>query len=67
MLARLLQEQQDAGFDLASLGSDDETLRQMLDTIATPYFGPVGEDEQGKLDEKKKVECPECGHVFEPK
>src|SRR6266567_6621579 len=29
MLAHLLQEQQDAGFDLASLGSDDETLRQM--------------------------------------
>ncbi len=30
LLAHLLQEQQDAGFDLASLGSDDETLRQML-------------------------------------
>ncbi len=27
VLARLLQEQQNAGFDLASLGSDDETLR----------------------------------------
>lgn len=22
------------------------------------------EDDQGKLDEKKKVQCPECGHEF---
>lgn len=29
-----------------------------------PDFQPVGEDEQGRLDEKAKVTCPECGHVF---
>ena len=29
-----------------------------------PDFSPVGEDEQGKLDEKKKRVCPECGCVF---
>lgn len=32
-----------------------------------PDFQPVGEDEQGRLDEKKKVVCPECGAEFTPK
>lgn len=29
-------------------------------------FNPVGEDEQGKLDEKSKVTCPNCGEEFTP-
>lgn len=31
-----------------------------------PDFAPAGEEEQGKLDEKKQVTCPECGHRFDP-
>lgn len=31
-----------------------------------PDFEPVGVEEQGRLDEKKKVVCPECGHEFTP-
>lgn len=34
--------------------------------LFVPDFEPVGIDEQGKLDEKKKVICPECGHEFTP-
>lgn len=30
---------------------------------AVPEFGPVGIDEQGKLDEKATVICPHCGGV----
>ena len=30
----------------------------------TPMFEPVGSDEQGQLDQKKKIMCPECGHEF---
>lgn len=33
LLVQLLQEQQDVGVDLASLGTDDETLRQMLASL----------------------------------
>src|SRR6266487_1354122 len=44
VLARLLQEQQSAGFDLAALGSDDETLRQMLESLGNGY---AGEQEEG--------------------
>lgn len=29
-------------------------------------FEEGSEEEQGKLDEKAKVICPECGHEFEP-
>jgi len=32
--------------------------------IIPPDFQPVGIDEQGRLDEKAKVKCPECGHEF---
>ena len=31
-----------------------------------PDFTPAGEDDQSRLDEKKQVTCPECGHVFLP-
>lgn len=27
-------------------------------------FGPGDEDDQGQLDQKKPVKCPECGHEF---
>ena len=34
--------------------------------LVPPDFEPVGIDEQGRLDEKAKATCPECGHVFTP-
>ena len=34
--------------------------------IIPPNFEPASEDEQGRLDEKAKVKCPECGHEFTP-
>lgn len=30
-------------------------------------FEPASIEEQGKLDELKKIECPECGYEFRPK
>lgn len=35
--------------------------------VITPDFQPGSADEQGRLDQKKPVTCPECGHTFEPK
>ena len=37
-----------------------------LKMFEVPDFQPVGEDEQPRLDEKKKVNCPECGCEFTP-
>jgi ParB-like chromosome segregation protein Spo0J len=36
VLSRLLKEQQEAGFDLASLGTDEEALRDMLAKMTPP-------------------------------
>jgi ParB family chromosome partitioning protein len=42
-----------------------EELVEVLNQV--PNFEPVGIDEQGRLDQKKPVTCPECGHEFVPK
>jgi hypothetical protein len=55
ILAALLQEQADAGYDLASLGTDDEALRQMLETLGDEYVGS-GEQEDGEEDEVPEIE-----------
>lgn len=34
--------------------------------IKEPDFGPASADEQGRLDKKNPVTCPECGHEFIP-
>ena len=60
-LASLLNE----GADLSAFWREDELAGIM--TAEVPDFAPVGEDEQGRLDQKKPVTCPECGHEFIPK
>ena len=60
-LANLLNEIWEfPDFDFELTGYDESFLQ-------TPKFDPVGEEEQGKLDELqlKTVTCPECGHEFE--
>lgn len=54
---------------LAEVSTQDAGLQALLDELAgdppvPPDFQPAGEDEQGRLDEKAKHTCPECGHVF---
>jgi ParB-like chromosome segregation protein Spo0J len=70
VLAQILQEQQDAGFDLASLGTDDESLRQLLESLGDGYL----EDEEDKpvsfkeydesiADDLDTVMCSDCGKL----
>ena len=47
---------------MESMFSTDE-LMSILDK---PDFEPGTEEDQGKLDEKKPIECPKCSHVFTP-
>ena len=64
--------------DLREWGMDNDTLKGwnadannlkelIVSSDETPDFQPVGIDEQGRLDQKKPVTCPECGHEFAPK
>jgi hypothetical protein len=57
---------------LGDLAERGDALGEMLaglaarEGIAPPDFQPVGLDEQGRLDEKAHVICPECGCGFVP-
>ena len=60
-LQKVLADVPDAGDLLASLDADD-----VASLLTGPSFEPVGADDQSRLDEKKTVLCPECGHEFVP-
>ena len=50
---------------LKSLG-DMKLLEGLWSEEERGNFQPVGIEQQGRLDEKKKVTCPNCGTEFEP-
>jgi ParB-like chromosome segregation protein Spo0J len=61
-LAEMVYAMAASGSDVKLLGLDEQELAKLLGIV--PDFAPVGEDEQGRLDQKAPVTCPECGHVF---
>jgi ParB-like chromosome segregation protein Spo0J len=61
--------QSDPSIDVAVTGYNNDEVDSLIARLAAdivPDFQPASEDEQGRLDEKAKVECPECGHFFSP-
>ena len=64
MLANELSDLHADEFDMALLGFDAAELDRLMDIV--PDFEPGTEDDQGRLDEKAKVTCPECQHQFTP-
>lgn len=48
-------------FDMKLLAMDEGTI---ADLLKEPDFAPEGLDAQGKLDEKAKIQCPQCGCEF---
>lgn len=54
--------------DIGDLGPEfDIDLLGIRDFNVVPEFDPGTIDDQGKLDEKKPVQCPNCGEQFVPK
>lgn len=52
---------------MGDLGPDfNLDLLGIKDFALDPNFAPGDEDDQGKLDEKKPVTCPNCGEMFAP-
>ncbi|HEX3640176.1 MAG TPA: ParB N-terminal domain-containing protein [Ktedonobacteraceae bacterium] len=73
-LAQLLEEQEQAGFDLASLGTDGEALRQMLEKLGDAYLdeeddGRESPDDFKSYDEGIDTEycCPKCSYQWSGK
>ena len=56
-----LLDLKDLDFDLSLVGFDGPELAEIM---YGPEFAPVGEDEQGRLDQKKPIKCPGCGLEF---
>lgn len=54
LLASLLEEQKNAGFDLLSLGTDEESLRQMLESLGDDYLAGDTPDEESGTDTPTK-------------
>jgi ParB-like chromosome segregation protein Spo0J len=52
-----------SAFDISLIGFPQDELANLL---KEPDFAPVGEDEQGRLDQRAAVTCPHCGHSFSP-
>jgi hypothetical protein len=59
------------------LAENDLSFLELADELELPSiddayfkdpndFSAAGEDDQGRLDQKKPVKCPECGHQFIP-
>ena len=61
-LQRILADVPDVADAMASFDAAD--LESLL---AAPEFKPTSMEDQARLDEKKKVTCPECGHAFRPR
>lgn len=51
--------------DLLNWGFSEKELQ--IGGMVVPDFQPVGIDEQGRLDQKSPVVCPNCKHEFVPK
>lgn len=61
--AEQLQADQSHGLDLKAFFFDAE----LVDLgVVVPAFSPGGESDQGRLDQKAPVKCPECGHEWTP-
>ena len=50
--------------DLLSEGFDLQLTGFAPGETSTPDFAPGTEEDQGRLDQKKPVTCPNCGHEF---
>ena len=56
----------DTDLDFSQLRDELDLPSIDLDFFGNAEFEPVSADEQGRLDKKNPVTCPECGHEFIP-
>lgn len=69
-LAETLRALQSEDFDVEAAGWQEDEIDALLTRLGNaaivPDFQPGSIDDQGRLDEKAKVICPECHHEFTP-
>lgn len=69
-LAETLRALQFEEYDVQAAGFLDQEIDDLITRLGNeqlvPDFQPGSIDDQGRLDEKAKVICPECHHEFTP-
>lgn len=69
-LAETLRALQSEEYDIEAAGFLDQEIDDLITRLGNeqlvPDFQPGSIDDQGRLDEKAKVICPECHHEFTP-
>lgn len=64
LLGAVLGDLRQKDLDLTTgTGFSDADIERLIEG---PAFGAGDIDDQGKLDEKAEVTCPQCGHTFHP-
>ena len=64
-LKDLIEELDTGEIDLDITGFGQEDIAQLMEQIPPdPNFAPGCEEEQGQLDEKTPIVCPNCKHEF---
>ena len=64
LLADILIDLDTKNFDMDLTGFSKLDMESICAPFSNPIFEPGSLEDQGKLDEKKPVECPNCGHKF---
>jgi len=66
-LKDLIEELDTGDIDLDITGFGQEDIAQLMEQLPPdPNFAPGSEEEQGQLDEKSPIVCPNCKHEFIP-
>jgi hypothetical protein len=64
MLKDILEEIDTGDLDMEITGFGMDEIALMMEQTADPNFAPGTEEEQGQLDEKTPIVCPNCKHEF---
>lgn len=67
MTRSIIEELDTGAFDLDLTGFDYDSLEELMTAAPPPDFSPTDGEKQPRLDQKKPVKCPECGHEWERK
>jgi ParB-like chromosome segregation protein Spo0J len=64
ILKDILIELDTGDFDMDVTGFDQREIERVINFYSDPDFAPATAEEQGHLDQKKPIKCPNCSHEF---
>lgn len=66
-MAQVLSVLRDLDGDVSGTGYNDDDVRAMVEALDAPFDpSALSDDDVDRLDKRKPVTCPSCGHEFVP-